>query len=83
MLLFPLMYMIALRPTGRAEELLLTVATILWPTSPVLMAVQGTSSMSFRVAIFCIAVLSNGLLYGLVAVIVGIMLSKLGLVVRR
>lgn len=82
-ILFPVMYVTGLRPTGRLEELLLTVATILWPTSPVLMAVQPTSSTSFRVVTLGISVLSNGLLYGLVAVVAGIVLSRLGLLGRR
>ena len=83
MLLFPLMYMSALRPTGRSEEMLLTAASILWPTSPTLMGVQPTSSTLFRVGIFGIAILSNGLLYGVVAGIVAIVLGRLGWLFRR
>jgi hypothetical protein len=82
MLLFPLMYITALRPTGRSEEMLLAVATVLWPTSPTLMAVQPTSSTPFRVGIFGIAVLSNGLLYGVVAGIVAIVRGR-GMTGRR
>ena len=83
MVLFPLMYTTALRPTGRSEELLLRVATILWPTSPILMAVQPTSSMGFRIATLAIAILSNGLLYGVVAVLVVTALGRLGLIKQR
>jgi hypothetical protein len=83
LLLLPLMYMTALRPTGRSEEILLAIASILWPTSPTLMAVQPTSSMFFRVATLGIAILSNGLLYGLVAGIVAIVLGRLGMIARR
>lgn len=83
MLLFPLMYMTALRHTGRSEEILLAVATILWPTSPALMAVQPTSPTPFRLAILGIAIVSNGLLYGVVAGIVAIVLGRLGMTGRR
>lgn len=80
--LFPIMHAIAVRPAWRAEEFFFPIATFLWPTSLILMAAQPTSSTSFRVALFGISILANGVLYGLVAVIVGIVLGRLGLVER-
>jgi hypothetical protein len=83
LLLFPVMYTMALRPTGSTKELLLMGATVLWPTSPMLMAVQPTSSTFFSVAVFAVTVVSNGVLYGLGAICVWSVLRCFGLVGGR
>jgi hypothetical protein len=66
--LFPLMYMAGRRVIGHAGDLVVVLAMILWPSSPLLMAVQGPDITLFGMTVLAVAVLSNGLLYSLVAV---------------
>jgi hypothetical protein len=63
---------------GRGEGLHLWLMTVLWPGARMLMAVQPFSSNAFRVVIFGAAILSNGMLYGLLALPAGIVLTRLG-----
>jgi hypothetical protein len=76
--LFPLMYMAGLREIGHAGDLVVVLAMILWPTSPLLMAVQSPGITFFGMTVLAVAVLSNGLLYSLVAVAGWLLLRRLG-----
>ena len=78
--LFPLMYLAGLHVIGRAGDLVVVLAVILWPTSPLLMAVQSPGITLFGITVLAVAALSNGLLYALVAVTGWLVLRRLGVV---
>jgi len=66
LVLWPLMYLAGSRPVSDWGDLTFRVGLVLWPTSIMLMAIQHPSMILFSLVVASLAVLSNGLLYGLV-----------------
>jgi hypothetical protein len=65
--LWPIMYMTAIRPSTRWTGFVQDAGLLLWPTSIWLMAVQFDTPMLSRVWVSGLAVVGNGLLYAMVA----------------
>src|SRR5438128_1497113 len=66
LVLWPLMYFVGSHPVNDWSELTFRLGLVLWPTSIMLMAIQHPGMILLSVVVVSVAVLSNGLLYGLV-----------------
>jgi hypothetical protein len=66
---WPLTYAAALHPATAWTERVVLIGMILWPTQPMLMAIQPPGSTIFSVAVTATAVIANGILYGLLAML--------------
>ena len=76
-----LMMSLAVRhPGAGGTNIVFKVATVLWPTSQMLMAVNSPGPTVFGVTVLALAVLSNGLLYGVVAVVCCLALRRMGII---
>lgn len=71
---------VTLPPQMRLGGVVDRAMVALWPTALGLMAVQSPAKTLFAVTVFAVAVLSNGVLYGLIAVGVWLAVRRLGLV---
>ena len=60
------MYFVGSHPVNDWSELTFRLGLVLWPTSIMLMAIQHPGMILFSAVVVSVAVLSNGLLYGLV-----------------
>ena len=65
-------------PRAEGASIVFRAATVLWPTSQVLMAVHSPGPTIFGVTVLALAVLSNGLLYAIVAVVCCLALKRMG-----
>jgi len=76
--LYLLMYVAAI--DSRVPATVFRVARVLWPTSFMLMAVQSPGQAVFGMTVFAMAVLLNGVLYAVVAVVAWVVLRRVGAV---
>ncbi len=65
LLLYPLMYLAGSLPAALWSDVIFRIGLVLWPTSIMLMAIQQPG-IFFSVFVLGLAILSNGLLYGLI-----------------
>jgi hypothetical protein len=75
--LYPLMYIAALYPRAAVGDIVFPLATILWPTSRILMAAQSPGMTPFGITLLIVAVISNAAVYSLVALVSFFLLSRL------
>ena len=66
-ILYFLMSLVVLYPRSAAIDIVFRVAKVLWPTAPLLMAVQNPGATMFGMVVLAVGVLSNGVLYGILA----------------
>lgn len=78
--LYLMMALAVQHPDAGGANIVFRVATVLWPTSQMLMAVNSPGPTVFGVTVLALAVLSNGLLYGVVAVICSLALKRMGII---
>ncbi len=67
-------------PRTEGASIVFRVATVLWPTSQMLMAVHSPGPAVFGATVLALAVLSNGLLYAVVAVVCCLALRRMGII---
>ena len=78
--LYLMMSLAVQHPGAGGTNIVFKVATVLWPTSQMLMAVNSPGPTVFGVTVLALAVLSNGLLYGVVAVVCCLALRRMGII---
>ena len=78
--LYLMMALAVQHPGAGGVNIVFRVATVLWPTSQVLMAVNSPGPTIFGVTVLALAVLSNGLLYGVVAIVCSLALKRMGII---
>ena len=76
LVLYLLMYVAA--RDSHIPTIVFSVARVLWPSSFMLMAVQNSGQALFGLTVFAVAVLSNALLYAVVAVVAWLVLRRVG-----
>jgi hypothetical protein len=74
------MFLAVQHPRAGGLHILFRVVMFLWPGSQMLMAVQSPGLTVFGVTVLALAVLSNGLLYAVVAVVGCLVLRRVGIV---
>ena len=78
--LYLMMALAVQHPGAGGANIVFRLATLLWPTSQMLMAVNSPGPTVFGVTVLALAVLSNGLLYGVVAVVCCLALRRMGII---
>jgi hypothetical protein len=78
--LYLMMVLTVQHPGAGGANIVFRLATLLWPTSQMLMAVNSPGPTVFGVTVLALAVLSNGLLYGVVAVVCSLALKRMGII---
>ena len=78
--LYLMMALAVQHPGVGGANIVFRVATVLWPTSQMLMAVNSPGPSVFGVTVLALAVLSNGLLYGVVAVVCSLALKRMRII---
>lgn len=79
-ILYLMMFLAVQHPRAGALHTVFRVVMFLWPGSQMLMAVHSPGPTIFGVTVLALAVLSNGLLYAVVAVVGCLVLRRLGIV---
>ena len=65
--LWPIMYAASLNPRAAWSAPVASASLVLWPSSLMLMAIQRPGLTLYSAQVLGIAVLANGLLYGLIS----------------
>ena len=78
--LYLMMVLAVQQPGAGGANIVFRLATVLWPTSQMLMAVNSPGPTVFGMTVLALAVLSNGLLYGVVAVVSSLALKRMGVI---
>lgn len=78
--LYLMMFLAVQHPRIGALDIVFRVVMFLWPGSQMLMAVQSPGPTIFGVMVLALAVLSNGLLYAVVAVAGCLLLRRMGMI---
>jgi hypothetical protein len=77
--LYLMMSLAVQHPRAGGANIVFRVATVLWPTAQMLMAVHSPGPTVFGVTVLALAVLSNGVLYAVVAVVCCLALKRMGI----
>jgi hypothetical protein len=79
-ILYLTMFLAVQHPRSAALHIVFRVVMFLWPGSQMLMAVHSPGPTIFGVTVLALAVLSNGLLYAVVALVGYLVLRRVGVV---
>ena len=78
--LYVMMFLAVQHPRAGGLHIVFRVAMFLWPGSQMLMAVQNPGPTIFGVMVLALAVVSNGLLYAVLAIVGCLVLRRMGII---